>query len=91
MGNETSTSGATKKPTFVQRYPELADRKAKADKVILEHPDKYPIICEPVQGSRLSLDRTKLLISKELKVNQFKAVIRRKLQLRDGTRIELFV
>ena len=37
----------------------IDDRKAQADKIIQSYPDKIPVICEPAQGSELTLDRTK--------------------------------
>ena len=37
----------------------IEDRKAQADKIIQSYPDKIPVICEPAQGSELTLDRSK--------------------------------
>ena len=37
----------------------IEDRKAQADKILESYPDKIPVICEPAQGSELTLDRTK--------------------------------
>ena len=40
-------------------FKNIEDRKAQADKIIQSYPDKIPVICEPAQGSELTLDRTK--------------------------------
>ena len=37
----------------------IEERKAQADKILAEYTDKIPVICEPADGSELSLDRTK--------------------------------
>ena len=37
----------------------IDDRKAQADKILQSYPDKIPVICEPAQGSELTLDRSK--------------------------------
>ena len=38
---------------------DLDDRKAQAQKIISQYPNKIPVICEPADGSELTLDRTK--------------------------------
>ena len=72
---------ATKQPSFVERHPNLEDRKAQATKILASYPDKLPVICEPSNGSELTLDRTKFLIPNDFQAIQFQTLIRKRMQL----------
>ena len=61
------------KLSFLQRHPNLGkwlifqsnqilpldERKSQSAKILKDYPDKIPVICEPAEGSGLTLDRTK--------------------------------
>ena len=59
-------------------------RQSECEKVLKQHPDKIPIICEKAPRSKIkSIEKTKYLVEPNLSLPQFKATIRRKLNLDD--------
>ena len=62
----------------------LEVRRSEYEKVIKQHPDKIPIICEKAPRSKIkAIDKTKYLVEPNLSLPQFKATIRKKLDLDD--------
>ena len=62
----------------------LEVRRSEYEKVIKQHPDKIPIICEKAPRSKIkTIDKTKYLVEPNLSLPQFKATIRKKLDLDD--------
>ena len=57
-----------------------------------QHPDKIPIICEKAPRSKIkTIDKTKYLVEPNLSLPQFKATIRKKLDLDDKEAIFFLV
>ena len=60
----------------------LDERKQEFQKVLSEANGKIPVICEKDPYSNIEqLNKIKYLVSPEMKVNQFKSLLRRKLKL----------
>ena len=70
----------------------LEVRKSEYRKVMEQHPDKIPIICEKTPRSKIkSIEKTKYLVEPNLSLPQFKATIRKKLDLDDKEAIFFLV
>ena len=59
-------------------------RKSECEKILNRYPDKIPIVCEKAPRSKIkSIEKTKYLVEPNLILPQFKATIRKKLDLDD--------
>tara|TARA_B110000495_G_scaffold200214_1_gene215020 strand:- start:60 stop:404 length:345 start_codon:yes stop_codon:yes gene_type:complete len=57
-------------------------RKKEADKITLKYPNRIPIIIEKYENSILNdIDKTKYLVPKDLNMNQFMYIIRKRVKL----------
>ena len=71
--------------TLVMRTKESEDIKDK-------NPNSIPVICEKAPHSKIKeIDKTKFLIKKNLTLQQFKSIIRKKLNLNDTDALFLLV
>ena len=62
----------------------LETRQSECQKVLKQHPGKIPIICEKAPRSKIKpIEKTKYLVEPNLSLPQFKATIRKKLDLDD--------
>ena len=60
------------------------ERKSYYEKILVQHPNKIPIICEKAPRSKIkSIEKTKYLVEPNLSLPLFKATIRKKLNLDD--------
>mmetsp|Transcript_49858 Transcript_49858/g.83023 ORF Transcript_49858/g.83023 Transcript_49858/m.83023 type:complete len:118 (+) Transcript_49858:65-418(+) len=76
---------------FKQQHS-LQERQKKAQKVLRKYPDRVPIICEKDPKSAIQqMERTKILVPKELSVAQFIKVIRKRINLQPEQSIFLFI
>eukprot|EP00485_Elphidium_margaritaceum_P022911 CAMPEP_0202710618 /NCGR_PEP_ID=MMETSP1385-20130828/22578_1 /ASSEMBLY_ACC=CAM_ASM_000861 /TAXON_ID=933848 /ORGANISM="Elphidium margaritaceum" /LENGTH=117 /DNA_ID=CAMNT_0049370197 /DNA_START=65 /DNA_END=418 /DNA_ORIENTATION=- len=76
---------------FKQQHS-LQERQKKAQKVLQKYPDRVPIICEKDPKSAIQqMERTKILVPKELSVAQFIKVIRKRINLQPEQSIFLFI
>ena len=49
--------------SFKERHPDFIERKAQAQKILVQYTDKIPVICEISNGSKLpKLEKSKFLI-----------------------------
>lgn len=59
------------KQTFLQKHPNLEDRKSIYEETIQDYPGKIPVICEPAQGSDLAIDHTVYAVHSNFNVIKF--------------------
>eukprot|EP01084_Bolivina_argentea_P181209 312995_1 len=77
--------------TFKKEHS-LSERKEKATRVISKYGDRVPVICERDPNSSIQeMDRSKILVPKELTVAQFIKVIRKRIKLTAEQYIFLFI
>eukprot|EP00486_Rosalina_sp_Unknown_P003424 CAMPEP_0201567444 /NCGR_PEP_ID=MMETSP0190_2-20130828/7948_1 /ASSEMBLY_ACC=CAM_ASM_000263 /TAXON_ID=37353 /ORGANISM="Rosalina sp." /LENGTH=117 /DNA_ID=CAMNT_0047987457 /DNA_START=232 /DNA_END=585 /DNA_ORIENTATION=- len=70
----------------------LQERKDKATRVLSKYGDRVPVICERDPKSSIQqMDRSKILVPKELTVAQFVKVIRKRIQVEPEQSIFLFI
>ncbi len=89
----TSTSTSTSKSTFRQRFT-FEHRYNESARVLNQHPDRVPIICEKSRFSNKGLpdiDKVKYLVPRDLTIGQFIFVIRRRMSIRPEEAIFLFI
>lgn len=68
------------------------ERLAEALSVLNKHPDKIPVICEPITPSTPPINRSKYLVSGDLTVGQFLHCIRPRIcSIRSDQALFLFV
>lgn len=65
--------------SFKSKYSHT-QRLAEALRVISKHPDKIPIICEPINPQTPNINRSKYLVSGELTVGQLLHIIRPRIE-----------
>jgi len=76
---------------FKDQHP-LKERKDKASRILSRYPDRVPIICEKDPKSKLqNMDKSKILVPRDLTVAQFIHVIRQRIKLTPEETIFLFV
>ena len=67
-------------------------RTAEASRVRAKYPDRVPIICERSQESSIAdIDKKKYLVPADLTVGQFVYVIRKRIKMRPGDAIFIFI
>eukprot|EP00483_Globobulimina_turgida_P002395 UN02397 len=70
----------------------LQERRDKATRVLSKYSDRVPVICERDPKSCIQeMDRSKILVPKELTVAQFVKVIRKRIKLTSQQSIFLFI
>jgi len=75
-----------------QQQHSLQQRKDKATRVLSKYSDRVPVICERDPKSCIQqMDRSKILVPKELTVAQFVKVIRKRIKLTSEQSIFLFI
>jgi len=79
--------------TFVfQQQSTLKERKDKAARILTKYPDRVPVICEKDPKAKLvEMDKSKILVPRDLTVAQFIHVIRQRIKLEPSQTIFLFV
>jgi len=65
--------------SFKSKYPHNR-RLAEALRVISKHPDKIPVICEPLNPQTPNINRSKYLVSGEVTVGQLLHIIRPRIE-----------
>mmetsp|Transcript_35038 Transcript_35038/g.56253 ORF Transcript_35038/g.56253 Transcript_35038/m.56253 type:complete len:118 (-) Transcript_35038:565-918(-) len=77
--------------TFKKEHS-LQERKQKATRVLLKYSDRVPVICERDPKSSIDeMERSKILVPRELTVAQFVKVIRKRIKLTAEQSIFLFI
>ena len=62
----------------------VEERRQEANRILNEHPNRKPVICETVPNSNIPpLTKTKYLVPNDMTVNQFQFLIRRTLDLNE--------
>mmetsp|Transcript_92593 Transcript_92593/g.113405 ORF Transcript_92593/g.113405 Transcript_92593/m.113405 type:complete len:118 (+) Transcript_92593:95-448(+) len=70
----------------------LKERQDKALRVLNKYTDRVPVICERAPDSKIAqMDRSKILVPKDLSVAQFIKVIRKRIKLKPEETIYLFI
>ena len=65
-------------------------RKSESDKILIKYPSRIPVIVEKSNDCILDeIDKKKYLVPKDLKMNQFLFVIRKRIQLKPSESIFL--
>ena len=59
----------------------LEERKANSKKLLINHPNKVPIIAEKDPNCKLEVKKSKFLVYKNFTVNQFSKLIRNELKI----------
>jgi GABA(A) receptor-associated protein len=70
------------------------ERYAESRRVLEKYPDKYPIVCEREEKSRIKcpdIDKNKYLVPKDLTLGQFIYVIRKRIKMPPEKAIFVFV
>ncbi len=67
-------------------------RLSESQQIMKKYPGRLPIIVEKYKNSRLNdIDKTKFLVSKELKMSQFLFIIRKRIKISSSESIFLFI
>lgn len=76
--------------TFQERI--LFDDRVKLSSEIMQrYPDRIPIICQPKQGSEMTIDKVKFLAPKDFKMGHFMVTLRNRVsQIRSSDAIYVF-
>ena len=70
----------------------LEERKKESEKIISYFPDKIPIICEKDPKCNLTeLEKSGYIIKKNMSVNKFIAIFRKKIKIEEGYAFYLLV
>jgi len=70
----------------------LNSRKTESDKIIEKYPNRIPIIIEKADNCHLNdIDKTKYLVPKDLNMNQFVYIIRKRIKLDNSQSIFFIV
>ena len=70
----------------------LDRRKSESDKIMLKYPSRIPIIVEKGKGCEFNdIDKKKYLVPKDMNMNQFIYVIRKRLTLTSEKALFIFI
>eukprot|EP00656_Telonema_subtile_P042521 TRINITY_DN4819_c0_g1_i1.p1 TRINITY_DN4819_c0_g1~~TRINITY_DN4819_c0_g1_i1.p1 ORF type:complete len:141 (+),score=41.72 TRINITY_DN4819_c0_g1_i1:97-519(+) len=76
---------------YKANHPE-EQRRSEAQRVRERHPDRLPVICEKMEGSKINdLDKNKFLVPSDLTVGQFVLVVRKRVMLEPEKAVFLFI
>jgi GABA(A) receptor-associated protein len=77
---------------FKNKYP-FIKRKIDCDSILLKYPDRIPVLCEKFPYSRNApdIDKHKYLVSYDLTIGQFMAVIRKRMSIKPGVGLYIFI
>ena len=68
----------------------LDERKQESARILRDHPNRMPVICEKAPNSNLpDIKKTKYLVPGDMSVNQFHFLIRRNLDLNEASALYL--
>ena len=68
----------------------LEERKQESARILRDHPNRMPVICEKAPNSTLpDIKKTKYLVPGDMSVNQFHFLIRRNLDLNEASALYL--
>ena len=68
----------------------LDERKQESNRILKEHPNRMPVICETAPNSNIpALRKTKYLVPSDMTINQFQFLIRRNLDLNEMSALYL--
>lgn len=77
---------------FKRTNPDIVKRKNDCANIIFSYPDKVPVICEKAPGAKINdIDKTKYLVSNELKLIEFIDIIRTRLSLENDSALFIII
>jgi len=78
--------------SFKNRYP-FKQRKQDCEQILLKYPDRIPVLCEkyPYSKNAPDIDKHKYLVSYDLTIGQFMAVIRKRMCIKPEVGLYIFI